>query len=75
MQVCLSRDDLLLRELNIYETKSWEFKVCELDIEKWKNCGNIPNEQIFIAFTYLFMDFFYFGIKPLKIEHTFKTPD
>ena len=64
MQVCLSMYDLLLpsrtkelRELNICETKNCEIKVCELDLEKSKNCGKITNEQIFIAFTYLFMDF------------------
>ena len=33
------------------------------------------NEQIFIAFTYLFMDFILTGIKSQKIEHTFKTHD
>ena len=46
-----------LRQLNICETKYCEIKVCELDLEKPKNCGKIANEQIFIAFTYLFMDF------------------
>ena len=46
-----------LRELNICETKNCEIKVCELDLEKSTNCGKIANEQIFIAFNYLFMDF------------------
>ena len=46
-----------LRELNICEIKNCEIKVCELDLEKSKNCGKIPNEQTFIAFTYLLMDF------------------
>ena len=32
-------------------------KICELDVEKSKSCGKIANEQIFIAFTYLFTDF------------------
>ena len=32
-------------------------KICELDVEKSKSCGKIASEQIFIAFTYLFMDF------------------
>ena len=43
------------RELNICEAKSCEIKVgeikvCELDLEKCKNCGNIPNEQILLQF-------------------------
>ena len=46
-----------LRQLNICETKYCEIKAYELDLEKPKNCGKIANEQIFIAFTYLFMDF------------------
>ena len=46
-----------LRELNICETKNCEIKVCELDLKKSKNCKKIVNEQIFIAFTHLFMDF------------------
>ena len=46
-----------LRELNICETRNFEIKVCELDLEKSRNCGKIANEQIFIAFNYLFMDF------------------
>ena len=46
-----------LRELSICEKKKSEIKVCEPDLEKSKNCGKIANEQIFIAFTYLFMDF------------------
>ena len=46
-----------LRELNICETKNCEIKVCELDLEKSKNCGEIANEQILIAFTYLIMNF------------------
>ena len=37
--------------------------------------GKIANKQIFIAFTYLLMDLFYFGIKSHKIEHTFKRHD
>ena len=41
-----------LRELNIYETKDCEIKVCELDLEKCKNCGKIANERICIAFIY-----------------------
>ena len=52
MQICLSMYHLLFKQ-----TKNCEKKVRELDLEKLKNCGNIPNEQIFIAFTYLFMDF------------------
>ena len=60
-----------LREPNICETKNCEIKVCELDLEKSKNCEKIANEQIFIAFTYLFK----FGIKSHKIKHTFKTYD
>ena len=46
-----------LRELNICETKNSEISVCKLDLKKSENCGKIANEQIFIAFTYLFMDF------------------
>ena len=46
-----------LKKLNICETKNCEIKVGEQDLEKWKKCGKIANEQIFIAFTYLFMDF------------------
>ena len=46
-----------LRELNICETKTCKIKVCELDHEKSRNCGKTANEQIYIAFTYLFMDF------------------
>ena len=46
-----------LRELNICETKNCKIKVCEQDLEKWKNSGKIANEQFFNAFTYLFMDF------------------
>ena len=41
-----------LRELNICETKNCKIKVCELDLEKQKNCGKILIEQIFIAFIY-----------------------
>ena len=44
-------------ELNIYETKNWEIKICELDLKNSERCGKIANEQIFIAFIYLFMDF------------------
>ena len=46
-----------LRELNICETKNFEIKVCELDLEKSRNCGKTANEKIFNAFIYLFMDF------------------
>ena len=63
-----------LRELNICETKNYEIKVYELDLDNWKKCGKIANEQVFISFTCLFKDFisgFYFGIKSRKIEHTF----
>ena len=49
-----------------------EIKVCELDLGKSKYCGNIPNEQVFIAFIYLFMDFT-LAFMPHKIEHIFKT--
>ena len=38
-------------------TKNCEIKVCELDLEASKKCEKIANEQIFIAFTYLFKDF------------------
>ena len=38
--------------------------------QKMKNCRMIASAQIFIAFTFIFMDF---GIKSYKIEHTFKT--
>ena len=61
-----------LKRLNI--CKNCEIKVCELDPEKWKNCGKIANEQIFIVFIYLWT-LFYFGIKSHKTEHTFKTHD
>ena len=44
MEVYLSMYDLLLpsgtkglREQNICETKNCEIKVCELDLENWKN--------------------------------------
>ena len=40
-----------------------------------KNCRKIANEQIFVVFTYLFITLFCFGIKPHKIEHTFKMHD
>ena len=46
-----------LKELNICETKNGEIKICELDLAKWKIFGKIANEEIFIAFTYLFVDF------------------
>ena len=46
-----------LKELNICETKHCEIKVCELELEKSKVCGKTANEQIFMAFTYLSMDF------------------
>ena len=37
-------------------------KIAELKLVNWtskneKKCGKIANEQIFITFTYLFMDF------------------
>ena len=32
-----------LRELNICDTKNCEIKVCELDLEKGKNCRKIAN--------------------------------
>ena len=64
MQVCLNMHDLLLppgpkglRELNICETKNCKIKVCELDLEKSKNCGKIVSEKVFNPFTYLFIDF------------------
>ena len=64
MQVCFAMYDLLFhparkgRELNICKTKNWETnKSCELDFQKSKNCGKIANEQIFIAFIYLLVDF------------------
>ena len=41
----------------LWNKKNEKIKVCELDLEKWKYCGKIVNEEIFIAFTYLFMDF------------------
>ena len=43
-----------------------------MSFEKSKKCEKIANEQIFIAFTYLFIDLIYFGKKSHKIEHTFK---
>ena len=46
-----------LRELNICEKNDCE--IFELDLKKWKKCGNIVGEQIFIALTYLFMDFIF----------------
>ena len=59
----------VLKELNICETKNYEIKICELDLEKLKNYGKIVNEQIFIAFTYLFIDFTldFFFYKQLRI--------
>ena len=62
-----------LRELNICETKFCEIKICELDLEKWKTLWKDCEWVIFIAFTYLFMDFILIGKKSHKIEHTFKT--
>ena len=32
-------------------------KVYELDLDNWKKCGKIANEQVFISFTCLFKDF------------------
>ena len=58
-----------LRELKICETKNCKIKVCELDLEKSKNSGKIANDQIFIAFTYLFMDFILLWHEINKIEH------
>ena len=60
MQVCLCKYVLPfvppgtkeLREQNICETKNCEIKASELDIKKWKDCGKIAKEQIFIAFTF-----------------------
>ena len=46
-----------VKGLHICETKNHEIKVCYVDLEKWNNCGKIANEQIFITFKYLFMDF------------------
>ena len=60
------------RSYILKQTKNCEITVDELDLEKSKNCGKIANEQIFIAFTYLWI-LFKFGIKSHKIEHTFKT--
>ena len=65
MQVFLSMYDLLFHHGNC------EIKVCELDLEKSKNSGKIANEQIFIAFIYLWT-LFKFGTKSHKIEDTFK---
>ena len=50
-----------LKKLNICETKNCKIKVGEQDLEKWKNCGKIANEQIFIAFT-LFIYGLYFAL-------------
>ena len=41
-----------LRELNICETKNFEIKVCELNLEKSRNCVKIASEKIFNAFVY-----------------------
>ena len=35
--------------------KKKEIKVFEQELKKSKNCGKIANEQIFIAFIYLFI--------------------
>ena len=62
-QACSSMYDLFspdtkgLRELKICETKNCKIRVSEMDLEKCRNCGKIANEQIFIAFTYILMDF------------------
>ena len=83
MEVCLNMYDLLLllgtkglREQNICVKQ----KIAKLKFVYWTSKTErivkfkIANEQIFIAFTYLFMDF-YFGIKSHEIKHTFKTYD
>ena len=79
MQVCVSMYDLLLppgtkglREKNICETKNWEIKVCELDLENWKNCG--MNKFLLHVRIYLWT-LFYYGMKSHKIERTFKPYD
>ena len=46
-----------LRKRNICERKNCGIEACELDLEKLKNYAKIANEQIFVAFNYLFMDF------------------
>ena len=48
----------MLRELKICETKSFEINACEMDLKNLKKYGKIVNEQIFIAFTYLFKEFY-----------------
>ena len=62
MEVCLSMHDLLfppgkkgLREQNICETNNCEIKVCELDLENWKNCGIKDGERVGFDCIYLFI--------------------
>ena len=55
MYVCLfkyvwpfvSPDTKGLRELNICESKNCEIKVCEMGLEKSKNCGKIANKIVY----------------------------
>ena len=44
-----------------------------MDHKKSKKCLKIANEEIFIAFTYLLIDFVLLWHKITKIENTFKT--
>ena len=53
--------------------KFCKIKVCEMDHKKSKKCLKIANEEIFIAFTYLLIDFVLLWHKITKIENAFKT--
>ena len=54
-------------EINICETKNCVIKVFELDLEKSKNDRKTANDQIFVAFTIIYLrTLFYIGIKSHK---------
>ena len=53
-------------KLNICETKNAKLKFVNWTSKNEKNCGKIANEQIFITFTYLFIDFILLWDKLLK---------
>ena len=75
MQVCLSRYDLLLKELNIYETKIAKLKFVNWTSKNEKNVEIFRMSRFLLHLHIHLWNFFYFGIKSHKIEHTFKTPD
>ena len=47
-----------LRELNICETENCEIKVCELDLEKSKNCEKIHGLYFTLAQNHMIKTYF-----------------